>query len=162
MPPLLIEACVETLAAARRAEAAGCDRIELCVSLHEGGVTPSAGLIAACAEQLSIPVHVLVRPRAGDFVYDAHDLDVMFRDIAVAKVAGAAGVVIGVLTPDDAIDIARVRELVHAAQPLVVGFHRAFDRVHDQVAAVPALIEAGVSIVLTSGGASTARAGAAR
>jgi copper homeostasis protein len=162
VPSILVEACVETVSAALRAEAAGCQRIELCVSLHEGGVTPSVGLIAACAEQLSIPVHVLVRPRAGDFVYDTRETDIIFRDIAAAKTAGAAGVVIGLLDRDDAIDVERVRECVHAAQPLTVGFHRAFDRVPDQPGALRTLMAAGVSIVLTSGAAPTALAGATR
>jgi copper homeostasis protein len=159
---ILVEACVETVENAVRAEAAGCGRIELCVSLHEGGVTPSLGLIAGCVDALSIPVHVLVRPRAGDFVYSTREIDVVFRDVMACKTAGAAGVVIGMLRRDDTIDVDRVRESVLAARPLTVAFHRAFDRVTDQMAALDALVDAGVSIVLTSGGAPTAWEGAER
>jgi copper homeostasis protein len=162
MTSVLVEACVETVEDALRAEAAGCGRIELCVSLHEGGVTPGIGLIAACVEALSIPVHVLVRPRAGDFVYSTREIDVIYREVMACKTAGAAGVVIGMLHADGRVDIDRVEECVTAARPLTVAFHRAFDRVPDQRAALVEVIEAGVSIVLTSGAAPTALDGAAR
>jgi copper homeostasis protein len=162
MTTILVEGCVEHIDGALRAEAAGCGRIELCVSLPEGGVTPSVGLIAGCVEALSIPVHVLVRPRGGDFVYSTREIDVIYRDLMACKTAGAAGVVIGMLTAERTIDIARVREAVQAARPLTVGFHRAFDQLSDPLGAMEELIDAGVSIILTSGGAATAVEGAAR
>jgi copper homeostasis protein len=162
MTSVLVEACVETVEDALRAEDAGCGRIELCVSLHEGGVTPGIGLIAACVDTLSIPVHVLVRPRAGDFMYNTREIDVIFREVMACKTAGAAGVVIGLLQADGSVDVDRVAECVNAARPLQVGFHRAFDRVPDQRSALVGLIDAGVSIVLTSGAAPTAIDGAAR
>lgn len=161
-PAVRVEACVETLAAARHAEAVGCDRIELCVSLGEGGVTPSIGLIAACADALTIPVHVLVRPRGGAFVYTPDEVAVMRRDLLAIRDTGADGVVIGALRPDDTIDLPVVAALVEAAQPLTVGFHRAFDRVPEPLAALDDLRALGCTIVLTSGGAPTALDGAAR
>jgi copper homeostasis protein len=162
MPRVLVEACVETITDALAAQDAGADRIELCVSLHEGGVTPSAGLIAACSEALAIPVHVLVRPRAGDFVYGAREVDICLRDIAAAKTAGAAAVVVGALTAQGTLDLPRLADFVRAARPLTVGVHRAFDGIVDQAAALEQLVTLGVDVVLTSGRAPTAMEGADR
>ena len=155
----MLEACVDSVESALSAQAGGADRVELCDNLLEGGTTPSAGLIAACCERLRIPVHVLVRPRGGDFVYSEVELDVMRRDIAVARQHGARGVVIGVLLPDGAIDIPRTRALVAAARPLSVTFHRAFDFTVDPDQALDDLIALGVDRLLTSGQAPTAALG---
>jgi copper homeostasis protein len=155
----MLEACVDSVESALRAQAGGADRVELCDNLLEGGTTPSAGLIAACCERLRIPVHVLVRPRGGDFVYSEVDLDVMRRDIAVARQYGARGVVIGVLLPDGTIDLPRTRALVAAARPLSVTFHRAFDFTVDPDQALDDLIALGVDRLLTSGQAPTAALG---
>ena len=156
----MLEACVDSVESALSAQAGGADRVELCDNLLEGGTTPSAGLIAACCERLRIPVHVLVRPRGGDFVYSEVELDVMRRDIAVARQHGARGVVIGVLLPDGAIDIPRTRALVAAARPLSVTFHRAFDFTVDPDQALDDLMALGVDRLLTSGQAPIAALGA--
>jgi copper homeostasis protein len=156
----LVEAAVDTLQSALVAERAGATRIELCASLSDGGTTPSAGLISGVMERVRIPVFVLIRPRGGGFVYSKDDIEVMQRDIEVARRGGAHGVVIGALDPDGRVDVASLRELVLAANGLPVTFHRAFDFTSNLSEALEQLIEAGVSRVLTSGAAATALEGA--
>ena len=119
-------------------------------------------MIAACREAVAIPIFVIVRPRGGGFVYSDTELDVMRRDIVAARGLGADGVVIGPLGADGTVQEHQTRTLVDAAGNLPVTFHRAFDFVPDLDAALETLIEAGVSRVLTSGGAPTARDGAAK
>ncbi len=157
-----VEAAVDSFAKALAAQEAGVHRIELCGPLHEGGTTPSAGLIARCLERLLVSVHVLVRPRVGDFVYSDDEFEIMKRDIAVAKELGADGVVVGILTPDGEVDAARLAELHAIASPLRVGFHRAFDSVKDQDEALELLVSLQCDCILTSGAAKTATKGAAR
>ena len=152
----MLEACVDSVESALSAQAGGADRVELCDNLLEGGTTPSAGLIALCCRRLRIPVHVLIRPRGGDFVYSDLELDVMQRDVGVAKEHGAAGVVTGALLPDGSIDLQRMRALIAAARPLAVTFHRAFDFTRDPDLALDHLIALGVDRLLTSGQATTA------
>ena len=159
---LLVEICVEGVAAALAAGRGGADRVELCENLAVGGVTPGPGAIAVACRSLSIPVHVLVRPRGGDSVPDAAEFDAMRHDVVAARDLGAAGVVIGVLTREGDLDLDRTARLVEAARPLSVTFHRAFDEVRDPHAALAGLIALGVDRVLTSGAAPTARAGLPR
>jgi len=155
----LVEAAVETLDSALAAERAGADRIELCDNLNEGGTTPDGGLVAAIIERMKLPVFVLIRPRPGDFVYSESEFDVMIRDIELTRTMGIAGIVTGALDASGRVDIKRTRSLVKAAGGLPVTFHRAIDCAVDLAAALDDAIEAGVSRVLTSGGAPTAQAG---
>ncbi len=157
---VLVEAAVDSFSGALSAQAEGAHRIELCGPLHDGGTTPSAGLIARCSDELLLSVHVLIRPRAGDFVYSEDEMLVMAKDIAVAKEFGVDGVVFGVLTPEREIDAGRMAELIASASPMRVGFHRAFDQVRDQDEALELLVSLQVDHILTSGGADTAMAGA--
>jgi copper homeostasis protein len=159
MGAVLVEACVDSVESSLAAERGGAGRLELCDALFDGGTTPSAGMIAACRERVSIPVFVIIRPRGGGFVYSEPELDVMRRDIVVARGLGAAGVVIGILAPNGTVDEARTRTLVEAADGLPVTFHRAFDFTPDPHQALDTLISVGVQRVLSSGGASTARDG---
>ncbi|HEX9605904.1 MAG TPA: copper homeostasis protein CutC [Gemmatimonadaceae bacterium] len=152
----LVEAAVETLDSALAAERAGADRIELCDNLSVGGTTPDAGLIAGIAERTRLPVFVLIRPRAGDFVYSDDEVDQMVRDTELSGRLGIAGIVTGVLTRRGRVDVERTRTLVKAAAGLPVTFHRAIDSAVDLPAALEEVIEAGASRVLTSGGAATA------
>jgi copper homeostasis protein len=159
---VLVEACVDAIDSALEAEAGGAGRIELCGELLQGGVTPSAGLIGAVWERVNIPMFVLIRPRPGDFVYTADELDVMLRDIDNARAMDVDGVVFGALTMNGELDIGTLAQLIEAAGSMEITFHRAFDYVRDQTVALEALIELGVDRVLTSGGAPTALEGAAQ
>ena len=140
-----VESCI---AAARL----GLDRVELCASPAEGGVTPSYAAIERVAAVKGIDLSVMIRPRGGDFLYSDEEFQTMLADIAVARKAGATGVVFGILTPDGKVDVNRTRALVEAANGLETTFHRAIDMTGDYDAALDAIIDAGCSRVLTSGG----------
>ena len=157
---ILVEAAVETLESALAAERAGADRIELCVNLNDGGTTPSTGLTAAVVEGAQLPVFVLIRPRAGDFVYSDDEIDLMSRDVETAGIIGIAGIVTGALTSKRTVDVEQTRALVNAAAGGPVTFHRAFDSTINMPDGLEQLIDLGVSRVLTSGGAATAVEGA--
>src|SRR5216110_2323090 len=158
--PILVEACVDSIESALAAARGGAHRLELCANLIEGGTTPSAGTLAVCRARLDIPIFVLIRPRGGDFLYSAAELAVMLEDIRRAEQAGAQGVVTGVLRADGEIDADRTGELIAAARPLHVTFHRAFDVCRDASRALETLVALGVERVLTSGQAATAPEGA--
>jgi copper homeostasis protein len=156
----LFELCVTTLEAARAAEIGGADRIELCSQLSIGGVTPDLDLMTVAIKALSIPTYVLIRPRAGDFVFSAAEFKQMQLQIEQAKAAGARGVATGVLLPHGRVDLGRTRELVALARPMTVTFHRAFDETPDVVEALEDVIGCGVDCLLTSGGKSDVLTGA--
>ena len=172
---LLFETCCTTLEQARAAQSRGSNRIELCVDLPIGGVTPPHDLIREVVAQLSIPVNVLVRPSvmpgpdrasgfsARDFVYDEAELQRMIEDIGYCRAVGVAGVVIGALTPEGAIDLPTMRRLIAAvrggtgSRPLTVTFHRAFDVcAEDPFTALDKIIALGCNRLLSSGQAPTA------
>ena len=155
---IITEVCVESRSGARFAQAAGAHRIELCSELACGGVTPSPGLLESTLE-LGLPVVVLVRPRSGDFAYDADEIDQVTRDIHFAVRAGAAGVAVGALTPAGTIDLAALQPWMEAAQGAEVCFHRAFDGLADPDAGLEILVEQGVTRLLSSGGQSDVVAG---
>lgn len=156
----LLEVAAGSVASARAAQAGGAGRVELCASLDEGGVTPSHGTIALARQRLTIPLHVLIRPRAGGFVYDDLELAAMLDDISHCRSLGCDGVVFGALTPDRELDRAACARLLAAATGMGATFHRAFDRVPDPPATLESLIDLGFERVLTSGGMPSALAGA--
>jgi copper homeostasis protein len=149
----LFEICIDSVAGVRAAIEAGAARVELCASLIEGGLTPSIGMVrrAVAVAEGRLKVHVIIRPRGGDFLYNGDELAAMGEDIAAVKAAGAAGIVIGLLDADGRIDEARAAALIAAARPLSVTFHRAFDVSRDPFASLDALIRLGVDRLLTSG-----------
>jgi len=161
MARFLLEVAANSLASALAAQAGGADRVELCTGLELGGLTPSFALIAQVRERLSIPVYVLIRPRAGDFLYGNDELELMQRDIETCLSLGCDGVVFGVLDADGRVDLPRCRPLLSAAGGMGVTFHRAFDMARDLSQALEDVVALGAERVLTSGGAASAPAGAA-
>jgi copper homeostasis protein len=155
-PTPILEVCSASADFALAAEAAGAGRIELCDNLVEGGTTPSLGAVEIAVARLTIPVMVMIRPRGGDFLYTPTETAVMLRDIEAVSRSGVHGVVFGALDRDGRIDRERTAELVAAARPLSVTFHRAFDLSRDLEESLDALIELGVDRVLTSAGGPTA------
>jgi copper homeostasis protein len=156
----LIELCVEGIDGLVAAQAAGADRVELCASLVEGGITPSLGTVRAALELATVPFHVIVRPRGGDFLYSEAEYRSMLADVSALADLGVAGVVVGCLSADGTIDETRMSELVRAAGSLNVTCHRAFDMTRDPTEALEALIRCKVGRVLTSGQRDTALEGA--
>lgn len=147
----IIEVATSDFITTAAAVSGGADRIELCANLAEGGTTPSYGTIRQCRESFSIPVYPIIRNRGGDFLYTAEEFSIMLRDVQLCKEMGCDGVVIGLLQRDGTIDIRRTEQLINAAYPLGVTFHRAFDRCQDPFAALEQLIEIGCERILTSG-----------
>ncbi|GLQ45447.1 copper homeostasis protein CutC [Dyella lipolytica] len=154
----LLEVAAGSLASALAAQEGGADRVELCGSLAEGGITPSCGVIALVRDRVRIPIYVLIRPRGGDFLYEDAEFEIMQRDIETCVHLGCDGVVIGALNADGSVD-PRCRELVSAAGTLGVTFHRAFDASASLPRALDEAIAIGCERVLTSGGCANALQG---
>jgi copper homeostasis protein len=159
---MTLEICCTSLASAKIAEENGATRIELCDNILEGGTTPSAGLIAAVKEGINIPLHVLIRPRGGDFCYTDEEFRVIKLDIAACLELGVDGIVCGVLNSDNTIDQHRTLTLVEMCGEIDFTFHRAFDLVPDQILTLQNLNDLGVKRVLTSGGQPNVGLGAKR
>ena len=148
---MIFEICVDSVEGVRAARAAGAARVELCASLLEGGITPSRGMIREARTVPGIKLHVIIRPRGGDFLFNDAEFAAMASDIETAKAEGADGIVIGQLTADGLVDVVRTRELMTLARPMAVTFHRAFDMTPDPFAALETLVELGIDRILTSG-----------
>lgn len=155
-----LEICVDSVESAINAQIAGADRVELCDNLPEGGTTPSFGTIKSARENLTLGLHVIIRPRGGDFLYTEGEYNIMKRDIEKCGEIGADGVVIGILRSDGAVDTERTAELVRFAKPMSVTFHRAFDMCSDPVKGLEDILSAGARRILTSGQKNTVPEGA--
>ena len=152
---ITIEVVVDSPESAVAAQNGGADRLEVCVNLAEGGLFPSAGLIRDIRECVSIPIHVMIRPRPGNFVYSDAEYAIMKDQIMIARESGADGVVWGMLDEADNID-GRTKDLVEFSAPLSVTFHRAFDEAREPLKALEAIIASGAHRLLTSGQKPTA------
>ena len=156
---ILVEACVETLDESVIAERAGAGRLELCANMSVGGTTPSRQLFESVRERVRIPIAAMVRPRGGSFVYTPDEIEQIWRDLDLMKSLGADVLVFGILKDDGSVDRDRTGEFVARAGSPPVTMHLAFDKVPDLLATLDFLMEAGVSRVLTSGGAGEAAKG---
>ncbi len=156
---MLIEVCANSLQSALNAEKAGAHRIELCSELAVGGITPSYGFLKAVREKITIPVHVLIRPRSGDFSYSDDEFEIMKTDIETCVNMGFEGIVSGVLKEDFTLDADRTKILIEASGDLKFTFHRAFDWIKNPLKALEKLEILGVDYVLTSGQRKSAEEG---
>lgn len=157
---MILEICSNSLQSALNAQEGGADRIELCENLTGGGTTPSYGLLTQTRRQIQVPVHVLIRPRAGDFLYSDLEFEIMKEDVRLCKELGFEGVVLGLLNADGGIDVERTRMLTELASPMSVTFHRAFDACRDPEKGLEDVIACGCDRILTSGLKATAEEGA--
>lgn len=151
-----LEICSSSLYSAKQAAAGGASRVELCQNLENGGITPSYGQIKLTRQQLAIGIHVLIRPRGGDFLYSEDEFQQMREDVRFCRDIGCDGIVIGLLEPNGHVDKERTSILVNDAGPLTTVFHRAFDRCLDPMQALDDIIEIGCQRLLTSGQEATA------
>lgn len=148
---MLLEICASSLQSALNAQRGGAQRIELCCNLEQGGLTPSYGTIKLARAALSIEIFVLIRPRAGDFIYTELELAQMREDILFCKSIGIDGVVFGVLEEQAKIDLAINKELIQLAAPMQTTFHRAFDCLKNPTQGLEQVIDLGFDRILTSG-----------
>lgn len=159
MPTPILEICAADIDSVHAAAQGGATRIELCSALSEGGVTPSPGLMHESRLVETLKIHVLIRPRGGDFLYTPAEVRSMARDIDYAISAGADGIVIGALLPDGTIDTDTCSRLIDRARGRSVTFHRAFDLCRDPQEALETIISLGCDRILTSGCSPSAREG---
>ena len=148
---MILEICANSYQSAVNANIAGAHRIELCSEISVGGTTPSYGLLKKVMADIDIPVHVLIRPRSGNFTYSGKEFDIMKENIRLCKDLGCAGIVAGVLHEDNTIDIKRTSELIELSKPMSFTFHRAFDVVSKPKESLLQLLNLGVDRLLTSG-----------
>lgn len=148
---MIIEICANSYESAKAAQDGGANRIELCTDLSVGGLTPRRDLIREVVSELSIPVHVLIRPRSGGFVYSKNEFEIMLEDIAFSKKVGCAGIVSGALTQENTIDEKVTRQLIVASEGIEFTFHRAFDLVKNPSEAIETIMQFGVTRLLSSG-----------
>ena len=153
---MILEICAASIESGLNAQIGGADRIELCVNLEVGGLTPSHGMVQVAKDLIEIPIYVLIRPRPGNFCYSSMEYEVIKEDILCCKSVGCHGVVIGLLTKERYIREDWLARLVELAYPMEVTFHRAFDEVKNPFEALDILKETGVKRVLTAGLASHA------
>lgn len=156
---ILLEICTDSYQSALIAQKNGADRIELCSGLSEGGLTPSLGLIQSVIQTLTIPVHVLIRSRPGNFCYTESEIQIMLHDIDYCKQSGATGIVIGALLSDGSIDLQTCERLSARSQPLQLTFHRAFDLTPAPFEAIDQIKKMGFNRILTSGHNASAEIG---
>ena len=151
MKKFRLEICADSFESAKAAWEGGADRIELCQNLIIGGTTPSPHLFRQIRSRNSIRIHVLIRPRFGDFLYSEEEIQVMVEEIKMYREMGAEGIVVGALTPDGRLDRAQLSRFMEAAGEMEVTLHRAFDMCRDPEDGLQAAIDLGIHRILTSG-----------
>mgnify|MGYP001598103810 FL=1 len=153
---MIVEICANSIESVLIANKANADRIELCSGLNIGGLTPSTGLIELAVEKSKIPIHCLIRPREGHFIYDKYDFKTIIADITKMQSLGVSGIVIGVMTKEYKVNIKQLDEIIRVSKNLEVTYHRAFDSLKDPEKELKILSSIGVSRILSSGGADSA------
>ncbi|KAA3619086.1 MAG: copper homeostasis protein CutC [Flavobacterium sp.] len=148
---MIVEICASNFESALAAEQGGADRIELCTRLSVGGLSPPRDLIDKVFSEINIPVHVLVRPRSGNFCFSELEIRSMTDTIAHCGSMGCAGIVSGVLTAEKRVDIEKTRRLIVAAEGMEFTFHRAFDECVEPMTSLDDLLQLGVDRLLSSG-----------
>ncbi|MEN9522435.1 MAG: hypothetical protein RL065_812 [Bacteroidota bacterium] len=156
----ILEICCPSIEAGIIAEQCGADRIEFCKDLSVGGVTPTFDEIEKIKSLIKIPIHVLIRCRAGNFIYSENEINKMIDEINFCKSIGIDGVVIGALQTDGKIDISSIKKMILAADGMDITFHKAFDEIENQIEALHELIHLNFTRILTSGCKTTAIKGA--
>lgn len=151
MDNFILESCVDSVESAVRATQGGANRLELCSNLMIGGTTPTKALYETVREYCNNRIHVLIRPRFGDFCYSSYEYSVILKEVEQFRELGAQGVVIGILKPDGTIDKPRMKELMEAAGEMSITLHRAFDVCAQPYQALEEAAELGVQTILTSG-----------
>ena len=155
----ILEICVDSIESAVNAATGGADRLELCGDLIVGGVTPSIALYQMAREKVDIPIHVLIRPRFGDFLYTDDEVELMVRQTRAFAQAGADAIVIGCLTNEGRLDWEKMKRLMDAAGNMKIHLHRAFDMCWNLPQALEEAKTQGIDTILTSGGYASAVAG---
>jgi copper homeostasis protein len=157
---MILEVCAFNIQSCIIAENAGASRIELCADPLEGGTTPSYGTLQYAIEQITIPVFPMIRPRGGNFVYDAVELEIMKRDILTCRELGFPGIATGIQLPNHRIAVDDLKRIVEWAHPMSVTCHKVFDTTPDALQSLEDVIAAGCDRILTSGLRKTALEGA--
>jgi copper homeostasis protein len=157
---MILEVCVDSVESAVNAELGGADRLELCGDLVVGGVTPSLALYERIREKVDLPIHVLLRPRFGDFLYNEEEMEVLVRQAKLFSEAGADNLVIGCLTADGRLDLEAMKKIMDTAGDTPCNLHRAFDMCRDLDETLEDAKTLGVKSILTSGGCASAKEGA--
>jgi copper homeostasis protein len=157
---MILEICAFNIQSCFIAEQGGAQRIELCADPLQGGTTPSHGLLQYAMEYITIPIFPMIRPRGGNFIYDAHELSIMQKDIQLCKSLGYPGIATGVQLPGGKIDVYQLKQITEWAYPMSVTCHKVFDGAPDAAEALEAVIAAGCARILTSGLQKTATDGA--
>lgn len=154
------EICANGVESCLAAQQGGAHRVELCASIPEGGTTPSYGEIKQARRLLTeTRLHVIIRPRGGDFVYTELEAERMVEDIGLCRQLGVDGVVFGCLTKEGDVDMPLCQRLMQASKGMSVTFHRAFDRTRNPQKALEDIIRLGCNRILTSGQEPKAEAG---
>ncbi len=147
----ILECCVDSLESAIEAKIGGANRIELCSNLVIGGTTPDLNLFHLVRKHVDLKIHVLIRPRYGDFCYSDYEFEIIKKNVEMFRLAGSDGVVIGILAPDGSMDLERMKQLIEIAKGMHITLHRAFDMCKNPIKVLEQTKALGINTILTSG-----------